>query len=159
MHNKAMQISRTDSARFVDNYLPALLAQASRLISGEFHLVVNANGFTVSEWRVLAALAGNEPMSIGHIAQITTIKQSTVSRLLDRMEAAGHVERLNKDGDRRITLVTITPAGNRMVSRLIPLAREHEQRVLEPFGLQRADELKSTLRSIIELHGAPVLDT
>lgn len=159
MHNKDMQTSRTDSARFVDDYLPALLAQASRLISGEFHLVVNANGFTVSEWRVLAALAGNEPMSIGHIAQITTIKQSTVSRLLDRMEAAGHVERLNKDGDRRITLVTITPAGNRMVSRLIPLAREHEQRVLEPFGLQRADELKSTLRSIIELHGAPVLDT
>ena len=159
MHNKAMQTSRTDSARFVDDYLPALLAQASRLISGEFHLVVNANGFTVSEWRVLAALAGNEPMSIGHIAQITTIKQSTVSRLLDRMEAAGHVERLNKDGDRRITLVTITPAGNRMVSRLIPLAREHEQRVLEPFGLQRAEELKSTLRSIIELHGTPVLDT
>ena len=159
MHNKAMQISRTDSARFVDDYLPALLAQASRLISGEFHLVVNANGFTVSEWRVLAALAGNEPMSIGRIAQITTIKQSTVSRLLDRMEAAGHVERLNKDGDRRVTLVAITPAGSRMVSRLIPLAREHEQRVLEPFGLQRAEELKSTLRSIIELHGAPVLDT
>ena len=159
MHNKDMQTSRTDSARFVDDYLPALLAQASRLISGEFHLVVNANGFTVSEWRVLAALAGNEPMSIGRIAQITTIKQSTVSRLLDRMEAAGHVERLNKDGDRRVTLVAITPAGSRMVSRLIPLAREHEQRVLEPFGLQRAEELKSTLRSIIELHGAPVLDT
>jgi DNA-binding MarR family transcriptional regulator len=159
MHNKDMQTSRTDSARFVDDYLPALLAQASRLISGEFHLVVNANGFTVSEWRVLAALAGSEPISIGHIAQITTIKQSTVSRLLDRMEAAGYVERLNKDGDRRITLVTITPAGNRMVLRLIPLAREHEQRVLEPFGLQRAEELKSTLRSIIELHGTPVLDT
>ncbi|HWU67343.1 MAG TPA: MarR family transcriptional regulator [Stenotrophobium sp.] len=154
-----MQTSRTDSARFVDDYLPALLAQASRLISGEFHLVVNANGFTVSEWRVLAALAGNEPMSIGRIAQITTIKQSTVSRLLDRMEAAGHVERLDKDGDRRITLVAITPAGSRTVSRLIPLAREHEQRVLEPFGLQRAEELKSTLRSIIELHETPVLDT
>ncbi len=159
MHNKDMQTSRTDSARFVDDYLPALLAQASQLISGEFHLVVNANGFTVSEWRVLAALAGNEPMSIGRIAQITTIKQSTVSRLLDRMEAAGHVERLDKDGDRRITLVAITPAGSRTVSRLIPLAREHEQRVLEPFGLQRAEELKSTLRSIIELHETPVLDT
>ncbi len=159
MHNKTMQTSRTDSSRFVDDYLPALLAQASQLISGEFHLVVNANGFSVSEWRVLATLAGNEPISIGRIAQIATIKQSTVSRLLNRMVASGHVERLEKDDDRRITLVTITPAGNRMVSRLIPLAREHEQRVLEPFGLQRAEELKSTLRSIIELHGTPVLDT
>jgi len=107
---------------------------------------------------VLATLAGNEPMSIGRIAQITTIKQPTVTRLLDRMEAKRHVERLEKDGDRRITLVRITPIGSRMVARLIPLAREHEQRVLEPFGLERAEDLKSTLRSIIELHRTPAAD-
>jgi DNA-binding MarR family transcriptional regulator len=147
-----MQDARRESAHFVDDYLPALLAQASHLISGEFHRVVTANGFTVSEWRVLATLAGNEPMSIGRIAQITTVKQPTVTRLLDRMEASGHVARLEKDGDRRITLVRITPAGSRMVARLIPLAREHEQRVLEPFGLQLAEDLKSTLRQLIELH-------
>jgi DNA-binding MarR family transcriptional regulator len=150
--NLAMQKARRASAHFVDDYLPALLAQASQLISGEFHRVVRAHGFSVSEWRVLATLAGNEPLSIGRIAQITTIKQPTATRLLDRMEASGHVERLQKDGDRRITLVRITPAGSRIVARLIPLAREHEQRVLEPFGLERAEELKSTLRSIVELH-------
>jgi len=146
--------ARQEAAHFVDDYLPALLAQASQLISGEFHRVVTAQGFTVSEWRVLATLAGNEPLSIGRLAQITTIKQPTVTRLLDRMTAKGYVERLENDGDRRITLVQITPTGTRMVSRLIPLAREHEQRVLEPFGLQRAEDLKSTLRSIVELHSA-----
>ncbi|WHZ10944.1 MAG: Homoprotocatechuate degradative operon repressor [Burkholderiaceae bacterium] len=140
------------SDRFVDSYLPALLAQASQLISSEFHRIVNANGLGVSEWRVLATLAGSEALSIGRIAQITTIKQSTVSRLLDRMQAAGYVRRLEHDGDRRVTPVAITPAGNRVVARLIPLARAHEQRVLEPFGLQRAEALKATLRSIIDLH-------
>jgi DNA-binding MarR family transcriptional regulator len=160
MHNGAMQKARRDAAHFVDDYLPALLAQASQLISGEFHRVVTAHGFTVSEWRVLATLAGNEPMSIGRLAQITTIKQPTVTRLLDRMETKGYVQRIENDGDRRITLVRITPTGTRMVSCLIPLAREHEQRVLEPFGLARAEDLKSTLRSIVELHrgsasGAP----
>ena len=138
--------------KFVDDYLPALLAQASRLISAEFHEVVSANGFSVSEWRVLATLAGSPPISIGRLAQTTTIKQPTVTRLLDRMQAKGHVRRLEKDGDRRITLVAITPAGARLVARLIELAREHEQRVLEPFGLDRAETLKSTLRSIIEMH-------
>ena len=153
-----MQKARRDAAHFVDDYLPALLAQASQLISGEFHLVVRANGFSVSEWRVLATLAGNEPMSIGRLAQITTIKQPTVTRLLDRMETKGYVQRIENDGDRRITLVRITPTGTRMVSRLIPLAREHEQRVLEPFGLPRAEDLKSTLRSIIELHRSAAPD-
>ena len=32
------------------------------------------------------------------------------------------------------------------------LAREHELRVLEPFGLLRAEELKNTLRQMIALH-------
>ena len=143
---------RRTAARFVDDYLPALLAQASQLISGEFHRIVSARGFTVSEWRVLATLAGGPPMSIGRLAQITTIKQPTVTRLLDRMTAKGHVQRLENDGDRRITLVGITPSGTKLVAGLIPLAREHEKRVLEPFGLERAEALKSTLRSIIELH-------
>ena len=38
------------------------------------------------------------------------------------------------------------------MARLIELAREHEHRVLEPFGLQRAEDLKATLRRMIELH-------
>ena len=44
--------------RFVDDYLPALLAQASQLISSEFHQVVRSQGLSVSEWRVMASLAG-----------------------------------------------------------------------------------------------------
>ena len=32
------------------------------------------------------------------------------------------------------------------------LARDHELKVLEPFGLARAEELKTTLRQMIELH-------
>ena len=140
------------AAHFVDDYLPALLAQASHLISREFHQVVNAKGFSVSEWRVLATLAGGDPVSIGRLAEITVMKQPTVTRLLDRMEASGHVKRLAHDGDRRVTLVSITPSGSRLVAGLIPLAREHERRVLEPFGVKRAAELKSTLIQLIELH-------
>jgi DNA-binding MarR family transcriptional regulator len=138
--------------RFVDDYLPALLAQASQLISSEFHRVARQHGFSVSEWRVMASLAGGEPISIGQLAQITVTKQPTVTRLLDRMEAREQVERLPHESDRRVTLVRITRKGAKAVEHLMELAREHEMRVLEPFGLQRAEELKSTLRHIIELH-------
>lgn len=141
--------------RFVDDYLPALLAQASFLISSEFHQVVNDNGFNVSEWRVLATLQDSEPLSVGRVAQITLLKPSTVTRILDRMEADGYVERLTSQGDRRVTPVRITEQGAQVVTNLVHLAREHERRVLEPFGLERAEALKSTLRNIIELHAAP----
>lgn len=144
--------AEADALPFVDDYLPALLALASHLISTEFHAVARRHGFSVSEWRVLATLAGSQAVSIGELAQLSVTKQPTVTRLLDRMEAKGQVERLPHDSDRRITLVRITAAGAATVDKLIGLAREHERRVLEPFGMQRAEALKQTLRRIIELH-------
>ena len=144
--------AREEPTSFVDDYLPALLAQASELISGEFHEVVRASGFSVSEWRVLATLLEGGPKSIGTLAQISLTKQPTLTRLLDRMEAKGYVERIASNGDRRLTFVRITPSGKREVSRLAALARDHEERVLKPYGLERAKELKSILRAMIELH-------
>ena len=79
-------------------------------------------------------------------------KQPTVTRLLDRMEARGQAERLPHDRDRRITLVRITSKGAKTVEQLMTLAREHELIVLEPFGLTRAEELKTTLRQMIDMH-------
>lgn len=139
-------------ASFVDDYLPALLAQASHLVSGEFHRVVTARGFTVSEWRVLATLAGAQPMSIGTLARLAVLKQPTVTRVLDRMQDRGHIRRTAHESDRRVTLISITPSGSRLVAKLIEEAKEHERRVLEPFGLERSAELKAILKQMIDLH-------
>ncbi len=142
--------------RFVDDYLPALLGQASQLISSEFHRIVSANGLTVSEWRVLASLEGGEPVSVGGLAATSLNKQPTLTRLLDRMEERGQVQRVpHEGGDRRITLVRITPLGSQTVSQLIALATKHAEHVLEPFGKNRAEDLKTMLRTIIELHRKP----
>ena len=103
--------------RFVDDYLPALLGQASQLISTEFHRVVREHGFSVSEWRVLASLAGGKPMSTGHLAEVSLTKGPTATRLLDRLEATGHVERVDDANDRRVTRVRITRSGQRWKAR------------------------------------------
>lgn len=137
---------------FVDSYTPALLAQVSQLISGEFHVIVQANGFEISDWRVLSTLADGKPISIGRLAQISVTKQPTVTRLLDRMEAQGYVQRIPHVSDRRVTLVRITPQGKKLVSSLIEQARLHEEQVLAPLGKTKTEELKATLRLLIELH-------
>jgi len=145
-------IRKTPPARFVDGYLAALLAHASHLISAEFHAVVKQHGFSVSEWRTLATLSDGGEVSIGRLARITLTKQPTLTRLLDRMQRRGELERVPHDRDGRVTLIRITPQGRRKVAQLIGLAEEHELRVLQPFGLVRSKQLKSTLRGIIKLH-------
>lgn len=144
--------SRSRRPRFVDGYLAALLAQASHLISAEFHAVVRSHGLPVAEWRILASLAGGQDIPIGRLAQLALAPQPTVTRQLQRLELKGLVRREVHEGDRRFTLVTITPAGQTLVDRLIVLARSHERKVLAPFGAQRAALLKATLREMIEQH-------
>lgn len=158
-HAEIAELAPAALDRFVDDYLPALLAQASQLISAEFHQVVHDHGLAVAEWRVLSSLADGRAVSTGRLAQLVLAKQPTVTRQLDRMESKGYVERTSDDGDRRLTLVRITPAGQKVVARLIPLALEHEDRVLKPLGLRRAKELKDALRRMIELHQPPADET
>jgi DNA-binding MarR family transcriptional regulator len=137
---------------FVDDYLPALLAQASQLISGEFHRIVLAQGFTVTEWRVLASLAGGRTLSTGELARVSVTKQPTVTRIIHRMVERGEVVRIDDANDRRVTLVRITDSGSRLVAQLIRLAREHEAKVLQPFGAEQSAALKLALQQIIALH-------
>ncbi|MEY3664455.1 MAG: hypothetical protein RLZZ153_637 [Pseudomonadota bacterium] len=144
-------MARTSQTGFVDSYLAALLAQASHRISSEFHRVVRAQGLSVSEWRVLASLAEGHPVSTSRLAELAIMKTPTTSRLLDRMQARGQITRMVDESDRRVTLVCITPKGQRTVSRLIERAREHEAKVLAPFGLERAEALKTSLRTLIDM--------
>lgn len=139
---------------FVADYLPALMAQASALVSSEFHNIARSQRVSVGEWRVLATLSGNVPLSVGDIARITLTKQPTVTRIIDRMQTRGCLERAQSTNDRRQTLVQLTATGQALAESLIVHAQDHERRVLKPFGMSRARELKNILRKLIELHQA-----
>lgn len=141
--------------RFVDGYLAALLAQASKLISAEFHAVVRAGGLPVAHWRILATLAGGKPVPVGRLAQIVLTPQPTVTRQLERMAGKGLVERSAHATDRRLTLARITPQGEALARGLIEQARAHERKVLAPFGRERAALLKAVLKDMIEQHRRP----
>ncbi|CAM3357638.1 DNA-binding transcriptional regulator, MarR family [Paracidovorax anthurii] len=137
---------------FVDNYLPALLGQAWHLVSTEFHATVEQSGLSVLEWRVLSTLASQGAMTISALAQTTVSKQPTVTRLLLRLEAQGHVERATSLDDRRYTLVRVTRNGRRLVAGLIEQADRHERAILAPLNPQKVEVLKELLHELIARH-------
>ena len=150
----AEMASEPDHTRFVDHYLAFLLAQASSRISREFHRDVEAAGLSVTEWRVLASLEGSEGESIGVLSQLTLTKQPTLSKVVQRMEADGIVDRTRVRSDRRQTVVRITPKGHLLTESLRTRAINHQARLLEPFGQENAEMLISMLRDLLALHPA-----
>lgn len=138
--------------RFIDGYLAYLLAQASSRVSREFHREVNAAGLSVTEWRVMASLAGSAGESIGTLSQLALTKQPTLSKVVQRMEGEGLVVRSRVRSDRRQTVVRLTAKGERITATLRERAMRHQDAVLEPFGADNARLLLTTLRELLALH-------
>ena len=134
---------------FVDSYLPYLLARASFSISSEFHAQVEAAGFTVSEWRILASLSGVNQRTVGELADIVLAKQPTVTKMVLRMVDQGLVMRTACTQDKRQAWVSLTPKGKKTVQPILKNAALHEKQILESLGDVQSKALKVILQKLI----------
>jgi DNA-binding MarR family transcriptional regulator len=134
---------------FVDSYLPYLLARASFSISSEFHAQVEAAGFTVSEWRILASLSGVKQRTVGELADIVLAKQPTVTKMVLRMADQGLVMRTACTQDKRQAWVSLTAKGKKTVQPILKNAALHEKLILESLGDAQSHALKVILQKLI----------
>jgi DNA-binding MarR family transcriptional regulator len=141
-------LHKRPAARFIDDYLSYLLALASYSVYRDFGREVKAAGLSSLEWRVLASLADGEGMTIGVLAGEVLAKQPTLTKLVNRMELAGLVERAADADDARRTRVLATPAGLARVTHLLKAAKHHEERVLAPFSVAEVTALKKILLAL-----------
>jgi DNA-binding MarR family transcriptional regulator len=74
--------------------------------------------------------------------------RSSISRLLDHLEADGLVQRLKNQHDERKLLIILTPEGRRLSQRMHRLAKDMYKQLLS--GLP-ADQIASTLQTISQI--------
>jgi DNA-binding MarR family transcriptional regulator len=79
-----------------------------------------ASQLTLAQVRALRRLA-DEPKSLGQLGMELALAPPSVTRLVDRLEERGLIERSRKDEDRRKVLATLTAEGRRLVSAVPPL--------------------------------------
>ena len=72
----------------------------------------------VPRWRVLMILHENDPASVSTIADLAVIKLSTMTRIVQRMQAEGLVSCAPRATDARVTEVRLTPAGSAAMERV-----------------------------------------
>jgi len=85
-----------------------LLADASRLIRKLADRRLGAAGLTRAQWQALGNLRRIGPMTQAALAEMMEVETATIARLIDRLEAAGLIERKAEAQDRRVKLVTMT---------------------------------------------------
>ena len=71
---------------------------------------------TSSQLRALFALAGKDAVPAGQLARAADLNPATITAMLDSLERNGIIERHPDASDRRVTLVSLTGAGQDLMA-------------------------------------------
>ena len=81
--------------------LAFLITDIARLMVRNFNQHAEKDGLSSRQWRVLAELARHEGINQGKLANLLEVHSITMTKLVDRLEIAGWVERRPDPNDRR----------------------------------------------------------
>lgn len=135
----------------LSNSLPYLLARLGVRMGDLFTRVIRAEKLTLPMYRVLASLSEERrPLRLGEIVTLTSVDQSTLSRLVAEMERAGLLTRERPANNQRSLQVTLTPRGAELASRLMPIAAYYEEVAAGALSPKETAALKTTLLQLYD---------
>lgn len=117
------------------------------------HRTIDANmadlDLTALQWVPLLFLAKGKGQTAAELSRCVCVDTSTMTRMLDRLEAKGLLERKRSMEDRRVIFLELTDEGRRLAQqvpyRMAATLNQH----LRDFNQQQIDDLKLLLRRII----------
>lgn len=129
--------------------LARLLSTAERRMTRHLAKVLEANGSSVEEWRVLSCLTQDGGRSMTEIAEFALLPPPTLTKVMDRMVAANLVYRRADVRDRRRVLAFLSRRG-RAVYRRLSAAVAREKEPLQTLREREVDELSRLLSRLVE---------
>ncbi|MGA0543369.1 MarR family winged helix-turn-helix transcriptional regulator [Neotabrizicola sp. VNH66] len=130
--------------------LGQLLHDASRGIRRRFEERTACHGLSATQWRLLALSFHEGPMTQAALADRLDVEPMSVSRLVDRMEAGGWVQRIPHPDDRRARLVRHTDKAAAVADSVRSIAHEVFDEALVRLNDDQRRQLQHALVTIIE---------
>ncbi|MFG1856191.1 MarR family winged helix-turn-helix transcriptional regulator [Actinomadura geliboluensis] len=122
-----------------------LLTRAQRALTRDLGAVLDEEGTTVEQWRVLRALAGADDVSMGELAAVVEIPHPTLTRLVDSLVDSAYLYRSHSARDRRRVSVHVSDLGLAKLARLEALAEAHERSLTDAETVQTLSTLLTDL--------------
>lgn len=125
-----------------------LLHDTARLLRRDFERRSKGTGLTRAQWAVLAYIARNQGSSQAALADMLEVEPITLVRLLDKLEAAGLVERRPDPNDRRVRRLHLTAATGPLLEQLQGLAAEARETALAGLSDTERQQLTDLLMKV-----------
>lgn len=103
-----------------------------KFVSEDFNRRLEAKGSTRIQWIALYFLnEENKSINQKELASLMNIKDSSVARLVDRMERDGLIKRVENPKDKRVKFLELTNNGRNKIEALLPEGKYFSDLLLE----------------------------
>ena len=126
------------------------IVRTSAVVMDEFEQKLRPYRITATQYNVLRILRGSEPTGLGRneIRDRMLTRMPDVTRLLDRMEAAGLVQRTRGSEDRRMVSTRITKEALRLLARLDKVVTDDLKRLFQGVSQKQLQSLIDVLGKV-----------
>jgi DNA-binding MarR family transcriptional regulator len=132
------------------DFVPYLLTRITNRLSKSLVEALKEVGLTPPFWRVLAVLNDGGRRTLTELSVYTAIDQSTLSRVIDRMQAQLLVSRRVSPEDARVQEIQIAPHGREKFVEILPVAMDQYEWAVRNLSERELVELRQILRKILE---------
>ncbi len=128
------------------------LYQCANLLHKTGTRAVQEEGLTTQQWAVMGALSRpkvKNGMGMGELTRYLMVSRQNLSAVLKRMEAAGHVQVVPGEHDRRSRSITMTKAGRQVwMQQALPKIHAYYEQALSDFSVS---DMTHTLHYMMKL--------
>ncbi len=133
--------------------LAAMFAPLTRALIAREEPVLRAHDISMWGYIVLTALVEQSVRTQAALAAAINADKSRIIGVLDELQRRGLIQRQPDEADRRVHLLSLTPAGDRLRRSVQAAIRRTEEQVL---GVLPPADREAFLRSLKALHELPL---
>lgn len=145
-----MPRSRPDLPAEPEGAFGFLLHDVARLLRRNFNRRMQALGLTQAQCRVILHLSRNEGIQQVALAEILEVQPITLARLLDKLQAAGLIERRRDPSDRRAFCLSLTASAHPLLEQIWSLAKETRTAAIAGLDDRQLAQFFATLHTMKE---------
>ncbi len=149
-HQNSRQRSAHSAKLLLDSIIPYQINRLSHRMNKLLDQELRAHGLSMSIWRIMAVLDFNSTVTVNELARYAMIEQSTLSRMIQRMEAAGLLVSQKSSEDGRVRSITLTTEGYRQFDMVQVVTMKHTGRIVAGFSRVERAQLMSLIARMQE---------
>ncbi|HEY6314635.1 MAG TPA: MarR family winged helix-turn-helix transcriptional regulator [Streptosporangiaceae bacterium] len=131
--------------------LAAMFAPLTRALIAREEPVLRACDISMWGYIVLTALVEQPVRTQAALAQAINADKSRIISVLDELQRRGLIQRQPDEADRRVHLLSLTPAGDRLRRSVEAAIRRTEEQVLEVLPPADREAFLRSLKALYEL--------